>query len=148
MTHHVGVLPSRPKACHATLLVFFVDNDFWSTSSTVPSHLRFILDSESRQVIFFFLPTYPPLTIGRVGSSARILIGPSPWRLAHPTSHLHPPEHHHGQYSYVSTMKTDEMCVVWFGIPTLTLGRLILRLHFYFFRGGRVFVHFSPIYPW
>jgi len=44
----------------------------------------------------------------RFGGSSRILVGPSPWRLAHPTSHLHPPEHYHGQYSYESTMKTDE----------------------------------------
>jgi hypothetical protein len=42
------------------------------------------------------------------GSSARILIGPSPWRLAHPTSHLHPPEYYHGQYSYESSEHDDD----------------------------------------
>jgi len=42
------------------------------------------------------------------GSSARILIGPSPWRLAHPTSHLHPPEYYHGQYSYEISEHDDD----------------------------------------
>jgi hypothetical protein len=42
------------------------------------------------------------------GSSARILIGPSPSRLAHPTSHLHPPEYYHGQYSYESSEHDDD----------------------------------------
>jgi len=55
VTHHVGV-PSCPKACHITRFVFFVDNDFWSTLSTIPSHLRFILDSESRHVIHYNQP--------------------------------------------------------------------------------------------
>ena len=56
------------------------------SSSTMTSgrhyrpHLRFILDSESRQVIFFFLPTYPPLTIGRVGPFGTGFIRPHPHR--------------------------------------------------------------------
>ena len=54
VTHHVGV-PSCPK------FVFFVDNDIWLTLSTIPSHLHFILNSESWQVIFFLFTHLPTL---------------------------------------------------------------------------------------
>jgi hypothetical protein len=116
VTHHVGV-SSCPKACHITL--FFVDNDFWSTLSTIPSHLCFILDSESRQVIFFFLPTYPPLTIGRVGPLGTGFIRPHPHRpfaLEIGSSHEPSPTPQNTTtvnipMRAVSTMKTDEILV-------------------------------------
>ena len=44
--------------------VFFVDNDIWSTLSTIPSHLHFILDSESQQVIHYNQPHRQSLRYG------------------------------------------------------------------------------------
>jgi len=60
VTDHAGVT-SRTKACHIAW------SDSSSTLSTIASRLGFILDSESRQILTILFPTYPPLTIGRVG---------------------------------------------------------------------------------
>ena len=73
VTDHVGV-PSSPKACHIACLLSP------TLSIHIPSHPRFILDSESRQIIIFPLPTYLPLTIGRVGPLGMGFICPHPYR--------------------------------------------------------------------